>query len=167
MYSKTFRAYRSILASLVAQTVKNLPVMQKTGFNSWVGKSPWRRNWWPTPVFLPGKSHGQRRLAGYSTWGHKESDTTERLTLSILHTRNHSNRWKYSIEYDKILVPMELTSQYGKIYHKEINKIIKTIADSHKDHKEYIFFSMWVTFALKSKWQGKPVMSKSEGKGNR
>ena len=42
------------------------------------------RAWQPTPVFLPGESHGQRSLAGYSpSWGHKESDTTERLTLSL------------------------------------------------------------------------------------
>ena len=42
-----------------------------------VGKIPWKRKWQPTPVFLPGKSHEQRSLAGYSPWGHKESDTTE------------------------------------------------------------------------------------------
>ena len=40
-------------------------------------KNPWGRKWQPTPVFLPGESHGQRSLAGYSPWGHKESDTTE------------------------------------------------------------------------------------------
>ena len=40
---------------------------------------PWRRAWQPTPVFLPGESHGRRRLVGYSPWGRKESDTTERL----------------------------------------------------------------------------------------
>ena len=40
-------------------------------FNPWVRKSPWRKNWQPTPVFLPGKSHGQRYLAGYSPWGCK------------------------------------------------------------------------------------------------
>ena len=40
-----------------------------------------RRQWQPTPVLLPGESHRQRSLAGYSQWGHKESDTTERLTL--------------------------------------------------------------------------------------
>ena len=39
--------------------------------------NPRRRTWQPTPVFLPGESHGQRSLAGYDTWGHKESDTTE------------------------------------------------------------------------------------------
>ena len=41
----------------------------------------WRRKWQPTPVFLPGKSHGQGSLAGYSPWGHKEPDMTERLHL--------------------------------------------------------------------------------------
>ena len=44
-------------------------------FNPWVGKIPWRRVQQPTPVFLPGESHGQRSLAGYSPWSHKESDT--------------------------------------------------------------------------------------------
>ena len=39
------------------------------------GRSPWRRAWQPTPAFLSGESHGQRRLAGYSPWGGKESDT--------------------------------------------------------------------------------------------
>ena len=42
--------------------------------------SPWRRKWQPTPVFLPGESHGQRSLAGYSPWGHTQSDTTEHTT---------------------------------------------------------------------------------------
>ena len=41
------------------------------------GRIPWRRKWQPTPVFLPGESHGQRFLAGYSPWGHEESDITE------------------------------------------------------------------------------------------
>ena len=50
---------------------------RRTGFDSWVGKIPWRRKWQPTPVFLPGESHGQRSLVGYSQWGHKESDTIE------------------------------------------------------------------------------------------
>ena len=41
----------------------------------------WRRKWQPTPVFLPGEFHGQRSLAGYSPWGHKELDVTEQLSL--------------------------------------------------------------------------------------
>ena len=42
-----------------------------------LGRLPWRRKWQPTPVFLPGESHGQRNLVGHSLWGHKESHTSE------------------------------------------------------------------------------------------
>ena len=45
------------------------------------GKIPWRRIWQSTPVLLPGKSHGQRSVVGYSPWGLKESDTTEQLHI--------------------------------------------------------------------------------------
>ena len=54
---------------------------RRYGFDPWVGKIPWRRKWQPAPVFLPEKSHGQRSLAGYSPWGRKELDTTERLRM--------------------------------------------------------------------------------------
>ena len=55
-------------------------------FDPWVGKIPWRRACQPTPLFLPGESHGQRSLEGYSPWGCKESDMTE----ATEHTRTHS-----------------------------------------------------------------------------
>ena len=60
--------------------VKNPPANVgdiRHGFDLWVEKIPWRRAWQPTPVFLPGGSHGRRSLAGYSPQGHTESDTTE------------------------------------------------------------------------------------------
>ena len=63
-------------AFLVAQMVKKLPAMQET-------EIPWRREWQPTPVFMPGEYYGQRSLAGYSPWSHKELDMTERLTNSV------------------------------------------------------------------------------------
>ena len=44
---------------------------RRPGFSPWLGKIPWRRKWPSTPVFLPGKSRGQRSLAGYSPWNHK------------------------------------------------------------------------------------------------
>ena len=44
---------------------------RRSRFDPWAGKIPWRRKWQPTPVFLPGKSHGQRSLVGCSPWGHK------------------------------------------------------------------------------------------------
>ena len=66
---------KTLWASLVAQMVQ----CRRSGFNPWVGKIPWRRKWQPTPVFLPGKSHGPRSLVGYCPWDRKESDMTERL----------------------------------------------------------------------------------------
>ena len=53
---------------------------ERCGFDPWVRKIPWRRAWLPTPGFLPGKSHGQRSLAGYGPWGCKELDPAERST---------------------------------------------------------------------------------------
>ena len=57
--------------------VVNLPVMQETQVRSLGWEDPWRRAWLPTPLFLPRKPHGQRILAGYGLWSHKESDMTE------------------------------------------------------------------------------------------
>ena len=59
--------------SLVVQSVKKKVCLQykRPGFNSWMGKTAWRRKWQPTSVFLPGESHGQRSLAGYNPWGRK------------------------------------------------------------------------------------------------
>ena len=64
----------------MALAVKNPPVnaggIRVKGLIPGLRRFPWRRKWQPTPVFLPGESHGQRSLAGYSLWGHKETDTT-------------------------------------------------------------------------------------------
>ena len=65
-------------ASLMVQW-RICPQCRRHGFNSWVGEIPWWREWLPTPVSLPGESHGQWSLVGYSPWGRKEPDTTERL----------------------------------------------------------------------------------------
>ena len=59
--------------------------LQCWSWGPWVGKIPWRRKWQPAPIFLPGKSQGQRSLVDYSLWGHKELGTTERL-------KNNSNK---------------------------------------------------------------------------
>ena len=55
---------------------------RRSGFNCWVAKIPQRRKWQPTPVSLPGKSDEQRSLVGCSTWGRKESDMTQRLSVN-------------------------------------------------------------------------------------
>ena len=71
----------------MAQMIKNLLQCRRPGFDPWVRKVPWRRELQPTPVFLPGESHGQRSLAGYSPWCHKELNMTfflQMLLSSIL-----------------------------------------------------------------------------------
>ena len=67
-------------------------------FDPCVGKIPWRREWQPTPVFLPGKSHGQRILVGYSPWSRQESDMTEWLTphYGHIHTHTHTHTQTYT-----------------------------------------------------------------------
>ena len=65
---------------------------RRYGFDPWIGKILRSRKWQPIPVFLPGKFHGQRSLAGCSPWCRKESDTTEhahklRDALSVQNTQ--------------------------------------------------------------------------------
>ena len=86
-------------ASLVAQVVKNLLAMWEfhPELHPWAGKISWRKAWQPTPVFLPGESHRQRSLVGYSPWGRKDSDMTERLTPT------QTYRQKLVFEYRPIL----------------------------------------------------------------
>ena len=76
--------------------VKNLPAKAGTkrhGLNPWVGKIPWRRAWRPTPVFLPGESHGHQSLVGYSPWGRREADTTEALTVPVFLLSGEGSDW--------------------------------------------------------------------------
>ena len=104
-------------ASLVTQTVKkkNQFAMQKIWVRwSWVWKIPWSREWQHTAVFLPGKFHGQRSLVGYSPWGRKESDTTERLT----HTHMHTRSWftlLYSRNHHSVVKQLYSNKNFSKV----------------------------------------------------
>ena len=67
--------------------VRNLPINAgdiRSRFSPWVGRILWRRKWQPTPLFLPGKSHGQRSLENYSPWGCKETDTEHACKITML-----------------------------------------------------------------------------------
>ena len=81
--------------------VKNPLAMQETGIQALVRKIPWRREWPPTPV-LPGKSHGQRSLEGYSPWdcrvGHDSmTDTFHLILMTMRHfVKNRQNICKAS-----------------------------------------------------------------------
>ena len=77
----------------------------RPGFDPWVGKIPWRRRWQPTPVFLPGESHGERSLVGYSPCGHKELDMTERLHF-------HFHFIRFSIVTVPVYIPINSIGRF-------------------------------------------------------
>ena len=70
-------------ASLVAQMVRNLPAMQETQVQSLCWEDPLEKGMATHSSILPEEAHGQSNLVGYSSWGHKESDTTEQGTLYL------------------------------------------------------------------------------------
>ena len=104
--------YQLLWASYVAQWYRIRLLMQETQVQSLGRKIPWRRAWRPTPVFLPGKSNGQRSLAGYSPQGGKESDTTEPTRKSclirhvIIYIHKHTHVLAFSLLHFFILNAM-------------------------------------------------------------
>ena len=85
-----FYAEYFLRTSLVAQMVKRLSTIRQTQVRALGWEDPWRRKWQSTPVLLHGKSNGQRSLVGYSLWGRKESDTTERLSIPFYSMKSTS-----------------------------------------------------------------------------
>ena len=83
---------------------------RRHGFDPWVRKIPWRSKWQPPPVFLPGKSHGQRSLMGYNPQGHKELDTAE-------HAHAH------------IHIPAPCLMFHSFLYHRERSFLLPGLAD--------------------------------------
>ena len=73
---------------------------KRRSFSPQVRKIPWSRTWQSTPVFLPGESHGQRSLVGYSPWGHKELGTTE----ATQHACTHAHRETYVLFCQDLII---------------------------------------------------------------
>ena len=97
-----------------SQVVKNLPA-KAGGFSAWVGKITWRRKWKPTLVFLPGKSHGQRSLLGYSSQAQRESDVTEHRT-HMHHTVSSAVPFSLAIPPQasvSLFIPPHLLNEYS------------------------------------------------------
>ena len=84
---------------------------KRLGFNPMIAKIPWRRAWQHTRVFLPGKFHGWRSLVGYSTWGRKESDMTERLHFLSF----YSSFWRRKWQPTPMFLPGESRGQRGLV----------------------------------------------------
>ena len=102
--------------------VKSLPAKQETRVWSLGREDPPEKDWQPTLVFLPGESHGRRSLVGYSPWGHKESDTTERLNNSHkrfktipLSLRNILNKNISLSPHSEMYVDMDIMNQWPRI----------------------------------------------------
>ena len=79
---------------------------RRRGFSPWMGKIPWRRAWQPSPELLPGESRGQRSLAGYSPWGHKELDTTETTEHAHTHSQGVINLSSLCTKEDREPAPL-------------------------------------------------------------
>ena len=109
-------------ASQLAQVVKNLPTNAADArFDPWVRKMPWNRKWQPAQIFLPGKFHGQRSLAGYSPWSWRKSDITGRLnnkfwTQSFL-IKNQKEVFKflkiYSVHFESLAKSVHWNNNYS------------------------------------------------------
>ena len=123
-YRLVGQALQPQVASQMAQWVKNWPAVQETQetrFDPWVGNIPWRRAWQFTPIPLPGESHGQRNLAGYSPWGHRESDTTEvtehACIYTYIHVFTHTHTYMYTYINTLLYICIfTLGSIHNKIY---------------------------------------------------
>ena len=117
-------------ASQVAQWVKDPPAVQETEemqadacrIDPRVRKIPWRRKWQPTPLFLPGESHGQRNLEGYSPWSCKESDTTEQLSTHSTHSFVFYQRQSQSFIYYSHLVKSQGNALWTMSNHCKVFK---------------------------------------------
>ena len=109
--------YRGFPCSSVGKESARL--FRRPGFKSWVRKIPWRRKWQPTPVILPGKSHGYRSLVNCSPWGRKELGTTERLTLTYLYSVQFSpsvvskSLWPHGLQHASPLCPSPTLGVYS------------------------------------------------------
>ena len=144
--------------SLVAQIVKYLPAMQESRVQSLnsVREIPWRREWLPTRVFLPGESHGQRSLVGCSPWGRKKLDTTERLPLLPL---------PYDPAFPLLGIHPEKNLVQKDICTPVFFEGLFTIAKTRKQHKrplaEEWIKKMWYIYTMEYSVQFSSVQSLS------
>ena len=86
----------------MSQMVKNLPVIRGPRFNPWVRKISWRRGWHPTPVFLPGESHGQRSLGRLQSIGLQRvrHDWATHTTTPVRHKLSSSSFFLFFAQHE-------------------------------------------------------------------
>ena len=130
---------------------------KRLGFDPQAGKIPWRRAWQPTPGFLPGESLGQRSLVGYSPWGHKESDTTERLSMqactpiqqySISKTLQEIKRCDVCNHWIKALSLLRSYLDYCRGTRDQTANICWIIKKSKRVPRKYLLLLYWLHQSL-------------------
>ena len=117
------------MTSLVAQMVKNLPTMLETQVRSPGWEDPLEKDQ-PTPVLLPGKSHGWRSVVGYSPWGHKELDTTEWLHF---HFSDQQQQQKNKVLRTKVIPRLLLW--LNKIWKLDIYNFLNSLNTIHRQNE--------------------------------
>ena len=122
----------------------------------------WRRKWQPTPVFLPGESHGQRSLVGYSPWGLKESDRTERLTLSLTLTSETGNYLMPKIHCSSHTKKTRDTSGFSRV-NTESQGHISGRGAPGSQNKSIKEFDSIISTAIQN-WQCTPLIIKPQTK---
>ena len=117
------------MTSLVAQMVKHLPTMLETQVRSLGWEDPLEKDQ-PTPVLLPGKSHGWRSVVGYSPWGHKELDTTEWLHF---HFSDKQQQQKNKVLRTKVIPRLLLW--LNKIWKLDIYNFLNSLNTIHRQNE--------------------------------
>ena len=136
----------------MAQTVKYLPAMWETWVRSPIGKIPWRRGQIPTAVFWPGESHGQRSLAGYSSWGRRVGH--DWATFTSLQGVTRSGNWQYKAKPSncQLTVLKTVTNIVDEncgclvgilIVHRELMNKNRLFMYMHWKHRTHIKLSMY------------------------
>ena len=122
---------------------------RRPGFHPWVGKTPWRREWQPTPVFLPGESHGQRSLVGYSSWGCRvRHDWARACAWSWL--SKESQRRVPAIDQEKksiLIVLLGARCDMGPVHHGRLEVEKETLCVGHS-------WSPSLCFCISGSWGG-------------
>ena len=121
-------------------------------FDPWVVKIPWRRECLSAPIFLPGESHGQRSLEGYSPWGRKESDITE-----WLHFHFHTNSEKAMASHSSTLA--------WKIPWTEEPGGLQSMGSLRVRHDWATSLSLFTFMHWRRKWQPTPMFLPGESQG--
>ena len=116
-------------------------------FNPWVRKIPWRRAWQRTPVFLPGELHGQRSLAGYSLWGHKELDMIDQLTYK--HTAFFMVQLSHTYMTTGKIIALTIWTFVGKVMSLLFNTLSRLVIAFLPRSKILSFIWWWFNSSLK------------------